>query len=110
MEEAQVLADRVAVIARGRIVAEGTPQTLGGRESALTAVRFGLADGAELPDRFGGARSDGRYELETDAPTRLLHELTSWALSANTELIGLEVSAPSLEDVYLELTGQADAA
>jgi ABC-2 type transport system ATP-binding protein len=110
MEEAQVLADRVAVIARGRIVAEGTPQTLGGRESALTAVRFGLADGAELPDRFGGGRRDGRYELETDSATRLLHELTGWALSANTELVGLEVSAPSLEDVYLELTGEADAA
>jgi ABC-2 type transport system ATP-binding protein len=110
MDEAQELADRVAVIAEGRIVAEGTPQSLGGREAARSSVRFSLADGAELPDRFGARRLSVGYELETDSATRLLHDLTSWALSANVELVGLEVNPPSLEDVYLELTRQASAA
>jgi ABC-2 type transport system ATP-binding protein len=110
MDEAQELADRVAVIHAGQIVAEGTPQSLGGREVARSSVRFSLADGAELPDRFGARRLPSGYELETDSATRLLHELTSWALSANVELVGLEVNPPSLEDVYLELTREASAA
>ncbi len=110
MDEAQELADRVAVIADGRIVAEGTPHTLGGREAARSTVRFSLADGAELPDHFGARRGSGGYELETHSATRLLHELTTWALSANVELVGLEVNPPSLEDVYLELTRQPSAA
>jgi ABC-2 type transport system ATP-binding protein len=110
MDEAQLLAHRVAVIAGGRIVAEGSPRTLGGRQRAVTTVRFGLPAGAELPDRFGAERSDDHYRLETDDPTRLLHELTDWALSARVSLDGLEVSQPSLEDVYLQLTSQpADA-
>ncbi|HET6381458.1 MAG TPA: ABC transporter ATP-binding protein [candidate division Zixibacteria bacterium] len=106
MDEAQALATRAAVIAAGRIVAEGSPHALGGREAARTRVRFGLPSGTELPDAFG-ARLDGSgtYELQTDNPTRLLHELSSWALSADAELLRLEVSRPSLEDVYLELVG-----
>jgi ABC-2 type transport system ATP-binding protein len=110
MEEAQVLADRVGIITSGQIVAVGTPQTLGGRHAALTSVGFALSDGAELPDRFQARRAADRYQLETDSPTRLLHELTSWALSANVELVALEVAAPSLEDVYLQLTGAGEAA
>jgi ABC-2 type transport system ATP-binding protein len=105
MEEAQVLANRVGIIADGQIVAVGTPQTLGGRHAAMASVAFALSDGAELPERFNARRAADRYELQTDAPTRLLHDLTGWALSANVELVGLEVAAPSLEDVYLELTG-----
>ncbi|HEX2194347.1 MAG TPA: ABC transporter ATP-binding protein, partial [Candidatus Limnocylindria bacterium] len=91
MDEAQRLADRVAVIARGTIVAQGSPDTLGGRDRDVTTVRFGLSGGAELPDRFSAARSRQRYELSTTDPTRLLHELTEWALSARVELDGLEV-------------------
>ncbi len=110
MDEAQALADRVAVISGGRIVAHGTPATLGARDAATSSVHFSLPDGAELPDRFGGRRTSGRYELETSEPTRLLHELTTWALSADIELAALEVIRPSLEDVYLALTGEAEAA
>jgi ABC-2 type transport system ATP-binding protein len=106
MDEAQLLADRVAVIAGGRIVAEGSPRTLGGRQRSLTTVSFGLPEGTELPDRFDAEHHDGHYRLKTDDPTRLLHELTEWALSARASLEGLEVSRPSLEDVYLRLIAQ----
>jgi ABC-2 type transport system ATP-binding protein len=106
MDEAQALADRVAVISHGRIVAEGTPATLGDRHARSSRVRFGLPAGAELPDRFGARRTRDEYELETESATRLLHELTEWAISADTELVGIEVSQPSLEEVYLELTGE----
>jgi ABC-2 type transport system ATP-binding protein len=106
MDEAQLLANRVAVIAAGRIVAEGSPRTLGGRQRGVTTIRFGLPSGTELADRFGAERADDHYRLETDDPTRLLHELTDWALSARVSLDGLEVSRPSLEDVYLQLTSQ----
>ena len=104
MDEAQILADRVAIIADGRIVAEGPPETLGGRRTATSRVRFSLAAGAELPTAFAAARDGADHVLETADPTRLLRDLTEWALSSNVELEGLEVSRPSLEDVYLRLT------
>jgi ABC-2 type transport system ATP-binding protein len=110
MEEAQQLADRVAVIAGGRIVAEGSPRTLGGRQRGTTTIRFGLPEGTELPDRFAAERRDGHYQLETDDPTRLLYELTDWARSARASLEALEVTRPSLEDVYLRLTAQDEEA
>ncbi|HHC09148.1 MAG TPA: ABC transporter ATP-binding protein [Actinobacteria bacterium] len=107
MDEAQNLADRVAVIAGGRIIAEGTPETLGGRRDA-TIVRFRLADVA--PDRLPltPSRADGGVvEIESVDPTRDLHTLTDWALANGIELEDLEVRRPSLEDVYLRLTGEA---
>jgi ABC-2 type transport system ATP-binding protein len=109
MDEAQLLATRVAVIANGVIVAEGSPDTLGGRDGGQTTVRFSLPGATELPDRFGAERHGDRYVLRTVAPTRLLHELTDWALSADVELQGLEVARASLEDVYLELTADEEA-
>jgi ABC-2 type transport system ATP-binding protein len=110
MDEAQLLAHRVAVIARGQIVAEGSPRTLGGRHRDVTTIRFGLERGSELPDRFGAERHDDQYKLTTEEPTRLLNELTEWALSARVALDGVEVTRPSLEDVYLQLTAQAEQA
>jgi len=109
MDEAQTLADRVAIIADGQIVIEGPPETLGGREVGATRVRFSVPAGAELPERFGASRDGAGYVLETTTPTRLLNELTGWAISADLELIGVEVTRPSLEDVYLQLTGEAEA-
>jgi ABC-2 type transport system ATP-binding protein len=108
MDEAQYLADRVAVIASGEIVAEGTPATLGGRDVARTHIRFRLAEGVALPAGLSDdarAASDGFVELASQDPTRTLHELTGWALDRGVELPGLEVKQPSLEDVYLDLTG-----
>ena len=113
MDEVQYLADRVAIIASGKVVAEGTPDTLAGREKAAAIVRFQLPAGTvELPERLrAGARIDsGIVELETKDPTRTLYDLTSWAVQAGISLDGLEVTRPSLEDVYLEITREVAAA
>jgi len=107
MDEAQHLANRVAVIAKGEIVAEGPPSTLGGRDIAKTRIRFRLPAGAGDPPSVAGRviRGGDGYELAVDEPTRALNELTAWALERDVDLEGLEVSRPTLEDVYLELTG-----
>jgi len=91
LDEAERLADRVAVLRRGEIVAVGPPSQLIGSVPA-TEIRY---------------RENGReVVLETDRPTRVLHELTEKALRENRELEGLLVTRPTLEDVYLELTGE----
>jgi ABC-2 type transport system ATP-binding protein len=113
MDEVEYLADRVAIIAAGRIVAEGPPSTLAGRQKAATVVKFQLpADAPALPEPLGqGAKLDGaNIEIATSDPTRTLYELTSWAVQAHITLAGLEVSRPSLEDVYLEITEDVAAA
>jgi len=106
MDEAQHLADRVAVIARGHIVAEGTPDTIGGRADAAVRIRFVLPPGVgpeQLP--VPAATGNGRVEVRTDDEVRVLHELTGWALAHGVALDQLTVERPSLEDVYLDLTG-----
>jgi ABC-2 type transport system ATP-binding protein len=106
MEEAQYLADRVAVIADGRFVAEGTPQSLGGRDTGSARISFALPDGLPLSALPLSARFEGtQVVIETPEPTRALHALTGWALERGLELQGLTVSRRSLEDVYLELVG-----
>jgi ABC-2 type transport system ATP-binding protein len=110
MDEAQALANRVAIIADGRIVAQGTPESLGGRDVGQTLITFSLPDGRLLPDRFGARRVGSIYEIRSEMPTRTLHELTEWALSEGIELGGIQVARPSLEDVYLQLTASAEAA
>ena len=106
MDEAQHLADRIAIIDRGRIVAEGTPDTLGGRRQGMVTVRFGAPTGVEpgeIPVPGLEAR-DGTFQVDTDSPTRLLYDLTGWAVQRGIELDHLEMRRPTLEDVYLELT------
>jgi ABC-2 type transport system ATP-binding protein len=94
LEEAQELADRVAIVKDGQIVAEGPPDSLG-----PTSSRYRVS-----------YMSDGRrVELETDDPTELLHRLTRDALARGERLEGLEVTRPTLEEVYLELTREAGA-
>jgi ABC-2 type transport system ATP-binding protein len=106
MDEAQTLANRVAVISRGVIVAEGPPSTLGGREAAASIIRFRVRDGADMPPIARDAvKTAVGYELRSPDPTRMLHELTGWAIDSGVDLEGLEVARPTLEDVYLELTG-----
>jgi ABC-2 type transport system ATP-binding protein len=105
MDEAQYLADQVAVISSGRIVAEGTPATIGNRELARARIRYRLPDGASPPaDLTASPGPDGLTELVPADLTAALHRLTGWALDQHVELTGLEVTRPTLEDVYLELT------
>jgi ABC-2 type transport system ATP-binding protein len=105
MDEASALANRVAVIAKGEIVAEGPPSTLGGRDVANSVITYRV-DGQAPPTDLAGTRlADGSFELRTPEPTVALHRLTGWAIERHAMLQGLEVRRPSLEDVYLELTG-----
>jgi ABC-2 type transport system ATP-binding protein len=105
MDEAQFLADRVAIIVGGRIIAEGPPSTLATHDLATTTVSFALPDGRSLPEQFAAASVVGDLvELKTSEPMRTLNDLTGWALAEGVELQGITVSRPSLEDVYLDLT------
>ncbi|HEX5493718.1 MAG TPA: ABC transporter ATP-binding protein [Mycobacteriales bacterium] len=107
MDEAQHLADRVVVMARGRVVAEGRPDELGGRGEGAARVRFTLPDGVGVADLPMAVTPDGdAVVVETDKPTGVLHELTGWAVARGVELSGLTVTRPSLEDIYLRLTGE----
>ena len=90
MDEAQYLADRVTIIARGLIVASGTPADLGDRESLPTTISY----------RLGGEE----VSVETTTPVADLRELTGRAVEQGLELEGLEVTRPNLEDIYLSLT------
>ncbi|HUQ40592.1 MAG TPA: ABC transporter ATP-binding protein [Acidimicrobiales bacterium] len=108
MEEAQFLADRVIVIASGRIVADGTPDSIGGRATAAVRIRFALPPGlaaGDLPVAPTSIGGDGQVLIETLDPTEVLHHLTGWAIGRDAVLDGLTVDRPSLEDVYLSLTG-----
>jgi ABC-2 type transport system ATP-binding protein len=107
MDEAQNLADRVAVIADGEIAAEGHPDDIGGRRTAETTIRF-ASPSEGLPPVPGATARNGAVEIRTSAPTQVLHDLTSWAVARSIELEGLEVLQPSLEDVYLELTAGSE--
>ena len=107
MDEAQYLADRVAVIAGGRIVAEGDPKSIGGRDSGVAVIRFALPAGTSVSSLPVTAKMDGsQVMIEAPGATRTLHALTGWAIEHGVELEGLTVSRPSLEDVYLELVGR----
>jgi ABC-2 type transport system ATP-binding protein len=112
MDEAQALADRVAIIAAGRIVAEGAPADLAAQRS--TEIRFTLpaeAAAAELPRISGEVATQGRdVEISTDDPTRDLLALTGWAVGRGAALDGLTVARPSLEDIYLTLTSDTEEA
>ena len=107
MDEAQYLADRVAVIAAGQIVAEGSPATIGDRNVAGARIRYRLPDRDSLVPPAGLAGppdADGFLVITSQDPVRDLHRLTSWAIDNGIALDGLEVTRPSLEDVYLSLT------
>ena len=106
MDEAQYLADRVAVMAAGRIVATGTPEELGDRQIDGVRIRFRVPPGTVLPaDLAGPTTPDGRVELVPDDLSRTMYRLTGWSLEYGIELEQLEIIRKSLEDVYLELTG-----
>ena len=94
MDEVQNLADRIAVIANGRIVAQGTPETIGGRDRLNTRIRFEVPEGVSAgdlpPSASSAAEVDERaFEMSTGDPTRILSDLTGWALARGAQLEGL---------------------
>jgi ABC-2 type transport system ATP-binding protein len=110
MDEAQHLADRVAILRGGRIAALGRPDELAAGGAAETVVTFRRPSAAEVEALRAnvGARlelADGVATLRTADPQRTLYELTSWAERERVELVGLEATRPTLESVFLELTG-----
>jgi ABC-2 type transport system ATP-binding protein len=107
MDEAQHLADRVVVIAHGRVIAEGTPETLGRGSAETAVVSFRLPfdlDSHGMPLPADVERHDRTLRFATPTPTRDLAPLLSWAAVRGAELEALTVARPSLEDVYLQLT------
>ena len=107
MDEAEYLADRVAIIVQGKIVAEGAPSELS-HEGKSTSIRFRLDRSSVPPPESLGAEpadDEGSYVIATNAPTAVLHRLTGWALEQGVELEELSVSRPSLEDLFIELVG-----
>jgi ABC-2 type transport system ATP-binding protein len=110
MDEAQHLADRVAVMRSGEIIASGRPDELGGRDLRPAELRFSLpaawslGDVPELPAERRSLEGD-RVLLLTREPVRATQVLTTWALDHDVDLGHFSVAQPTLEDIYLELTG-----
>jgi ABC-2 type transport system ATP-binding protein len=108
MDEAESLADRIAVIAGGAIVAHGTPATLGGREEMPARISFTRPAGVRVDDLpLAWVTEESRVVIESASPLADLDAVAHWASAHGTGLPDLEVRRPSLEDVYLRLTGDA---
>jgi ABC-2 type transport system ATP-binding protein len=113
LDEAEYLADRITVLSAGRIVAEGTPQTLGGRDHMTTAISFTLPDHVQPHDLPPGLSAltepgpAGSTVVHSQSPLAHLQMLADWALSRGVDLPDLDVHRPALEEVYLSLTGPA---
>jgi ABC-2 type transport system ATP-binding protein len=113
MDEAQALAERVAIISAGRIVATGSPDDVGGDREARTEISFRLPAGLSSPELPEPVRELARIDaaavsLSVEDPVPVLRDLTVWASERGVGLPDLQVRRPSLEDVYLELTRQGD--
>jgi ABC-2 type transport system ATP-binding protein len=111
MDEAERLADRITVLSAGRIVAEGTPRTLGGRNHMTTTISFTLPDDMQARDLPPGLSPltepgpGGSTILHSQSPLVDLQILGNWALGRGFDLPDLGVHRPTLEEVYLSLTG-----
>ena len=107
MDEAQQLADRVAIIVGGKIVAEGPPGSLVGAEATKARISFRTTTPDQvLPPQVAelGSREGDDVSIQTDQPVRVLNVLTAWAIDNEIDIQQLSVAQPTLEDVYLELT------
>lgn len=109
LDEAGALADRVCVVASGRVLAEGPPAGLGGRKDAPATVRFAFPNGLTPPVVLGDVvtRNGNQLSVAAADAVHTLHVLTGWSLAQGVALEGLVVERPSLEDVYLQLTDGA---
>jgi ABC-2 type transport system ATP-binding protein len=115
MEEAQRLADRIAILRGGRLAATGTLEQIGAELRAAAIVRFRVPRGVAIDGMAAavGAPVDVDHDLATvraDDPQRVLYRLLAWAKREDLELAGLEVTRPTLEDMFLELTAEGTAA
>ena len=110
MEEAEYLADRVALIVRGEIVAEGAPSELTGLDGTTTIALRLESPHEDLPEglEVTTVTDDWMLTIKTSTPTLTLYQLTRWAKERGIELEQLTVSRPSLEDIYLSLVSEAD--
>src|SRR5690606_7662817 len=103
MDEAEHLADRVAVIVRGRLVAEGTPSDLAAGDRTGSVLSFRLpagADIADLPALNGEVVRQGiEWQITTTQPTQALNRLTTWAIDRGVEIGALAIERPSLEEL-----------
>jgi ABC-2 type transport system ATP-binding protein len=114
MDEAQALADRVAIMRDGEIIAIGAPDELGGRDARPAEIRFHMPVGyslGDLPDGYLQSRSlDGdRVLLISSEPLLATQQITNWAVDHDLDLPGFSVTQPTLEDIYLELTTPTEA-
>ncbi|HYB31753.1 MAG TPA: ATP-binding cassette domain-containing protein, partial [Solirubrobacteraceae bacterium] len=110
MDEAQHLANRVAVMNAGQIIAIGRPEELGGRDLRPAAIRFTVPEAwslGDVPDVPCEHRSleGNRVLVVTREPVTAAQRITTWALEHDIDLGHFSVSQPTLEDIYLELTG-----
>jgi ABC-2 type transport system ATP-binding protein len=115
MDEAQHLADRVAILRAGEIVAQGRPDELGGRGDGTTVISFQLpagvgADAVRAAVEAEAEVSGNVVSVTTTDAQRTLYRLTSWAEREQVHLGALQARQPNLEDVFLELTGAASNA
>jgi ABC-2 type transport system ATP-binding protein len=113
MDEAQALADRVAVMRGGEIIASGRPDEIGGRNLRPAEIHFALPPDwslGDIPDvpSVGREIQADRVTVFTREPVIAAHEITTWALYHDVELAHFSVTQPTLEDIYLELTGSGD--
>jgi ABC-2 type transport system ATP-binding protein len=114
LEEAEALADRIAIIVDGRIVAEGTPDSLGGRDQTEVEVVVHFAQeisNDDLPPVLSGRAvvvGGRRVRLLSNAAIHDVHAMTSWVLESGVAATGIEIKRATLEDVYLRLTGQEE--
>jgi ABC-2 type transport system ATP-binding protein len=109
MDEAENLADRILILAAGRIVAEGTPETIGGRHTDASVITFTMPDGLgadRLPPLPAPAsvQANGRAEIVAPEPMPVLYALSSWAVQHDLKIPDIAVQRPSLEDIYLRLS------
>jgi ABC-2 type transport system ATP-binding protein len=109
MDEAEYLADRVALMVNGQIIAEGSPADLAGKERF--AIKFLLDKPLHnFPETLSinERNKEGAYIIKTDTPEKALFDLTAWALQEGISLQNLNVSKPSLEEIYLQIVDREE--